>query len=329
MLKCVSVTLLKKLEGMDVLQVNLSDGTSPLWFYDYAKALEFVDKEVIVNTRSDMYEGNIVTVINTFVMPSVVNTVEKHENIRLFCEQDDNLSNLSFNEIGDGETKNNCLFYCVAQDRKTSDKSTWSEYIIRDKSLRTMKLRIFNDENPNAELAGKYCMAALTKTKFGLQTSTIVPTSGECPRNKEIDIAKEFVQTYFMQDEHAKAFMDGTGYIGKLENVIDYEQGYKLVRLAMELSMCEQLYNVTNNVDIKLIEHALLTSHAYCCTEMSFSPEVRNIILTMRCKWPNVPKLVAMHDPGAVDSRPEEYDIFLSIKSVVDRILENKKSYKA
>lgn len=329
MLKCLSITLVEKLDTMDVLKVQLSDGTEPYWFYSEAKAMEFVGHEVIVSVRDDMYRGNIISVINTFVMPSKVNTIEKHDTMKLFCDQEDNYSNLSFNEIQDGETKNNCIFYCVSQELKTSEKAVWSEYIIRDKSMRTMTLRVFDGDNPNANLAGGYCMAALTKNKYGLQASMITPASGECPRNPEIDIAKEFVLNYFATDTYANSFMNATDYINKLENAIDYEKGYRIVRLAMELSLCEQLSNITNSVDVTLISYALLTSHAFCCTEIGVSNEVRNIILTMRCKWPQTQKLMSMHDTGEVINRPDEYDVFRSIKSMVDKILENKKSYKA
>lgn len=324
---CNAIDLVEKLSDVDVLKVTLSDGTTPYWFYNYSRSLEYVDKEVIVSTRNDMYHGNMVEVINTFVMPSKVNVVEKHENIRLFCDGEDNFASLSFNEIQEGETKPCCLFYCVAQTPKSSAQSTWVEYIVRDKTLRTMKLRVFDSDNPNAELAGHYCMASLTKSKYGLQTREIAPANGECPRNPEIDIAKEFVMNYFESDMVAMSFMRDLNFITKMETVVDYEAGYGLVRLAMELSMCEQLHNVTNSIDIKLIEHALLASYAHNCSELPFSPELRNVVLAMRTKWPNSSKLVAMIDPGAVEVRPGEYAIFNGIRSMVNAILEEKKSY--
>lgn len=328
MLICNAIDLVEKLNDMDVMKVTLSDGTTPYWFYNYGRSLEYVGKEVIVSTRNDMYHGNLVQVINTFVMPSKVNVVEAHENIKLFCDGEDNFANLSFNEIQDGETKPTCIFYCVAQAPKSSAQSTWVEYIVRDKTLRTMKLRVFDSENPNAELAGNYCMAALTRTKYGLQTKLILPANGECPRNPEIDIAKNFVMDYFGSDAVAMSFMQDTDLISKMDTVVDYEAGYGIVRMAMELSMCEQLYNVTNSIDIKLIEHAILASYAHNCTELPFSPELRNVVLAMRCKWPNSSKLVAMIDPGSVEVRPNEYSIFTGIRNMVHAILEEKKSYK-
>ena len=328
MLICNSIDFIEKLANLDVLKVNLSDGTSPYWFYDYNRSLEFVGKEVIVSTRNDMYHGNMVDVINTFVMPSKVNTIERHENIKLFCDGEDNFSNLSFNEIQEGETKPSCLFYCVAQAPKSSAQSTWVEYIVRDRTLRTMKLRVFDSDNPNAELAGHYCMASLTRSKYGLQTRMIAPANGECPRNPEIDIAKEFVTHYFEADAVAMTFMRDLNFIAKMESVVDYEAGYGLVRLAMELSMCEQLYNVTNSIDVKLVEHALLASYANNCSDLPFSDELRNVVLAMRAKWPNSAKLVAMIDPGTVEARPGEYEIYLGIRNMVNAILEEKKSYK-
>lgn len=325
---CNAITKVEALNGMDVLLVAFDDGTSAYWFYNEALALEFLNKEVIVTFRNDMYKGNVVSVINTFVQPSKVNTVDKRNNIKLFVDQTDNLSNLSFNDIAVGETKVGCLFYCVACQVKSSDKSVWVEMRIRDKSLRVATLRIFNPEQMPGNLAGKYCQASLTKSEYGFQTKSVYEATGECPRNAEIDIARDYVKSYFATDVQANAFMDAVNFMDKMEDVIDYEPGYGLVRMAMELSMCEQLYNVTNSLDVKLMEHAILTSRAHYCTNMQFSEEVRNVILTIRCKWPNVTKLVAMLDPGSVESRPDEFAVLCRIRETVATILEKKKEYK-
>lgn len=325
---CTSITKLETLSGMDVLNVSFDDGTTALWFYSEALALEYVGKEVIVSLRNDMYKGNIVPVINTFVMPSKVNLIEKKDNVRLFCDQEDNLANLSFNEIAVGETKVGCIYYCVSSSIKSSDKSVWMEALIRDKNLRVAKLRIFNPENVHGSIAGSYCQSSLTRSEYGMQTKEVFEASGECPRNAEIDIAKDYVTNYFAEDTHATEFMNGIGFINKMENVIDYEKGYGLVRLAMELSMCEQMYNITNAFDIKLLEHAILTSYAHCCTEMAFSPETCNVIMAIRNKWPNNVKLISMLDPGSVENRPDEYDVMQRIKATVNTIIEKKKEYK-
>lgn len=325
---CNSITKVETLNDMDVLLVTFDDGSSAYWFYNEALAMEFLNKEVIVSFRNDMYKGSKVSVINTFVQPSKVNVVEKRSNIRLFVDQEDNLSNLSFNDLANGETKVGCLFYCVACQKKTSEKSVWVEMKIRDKSLRVATLRVFNPENIPESLAGKYCQASLTKSEYGFQTKAVFEATGECPRNAEIEIAREYIKSYFADDVQANAFMTSTEFMDKMESVIDYEPGYGLVRMAMELSMCEQLYNITNTLDVKLMEHTVLTSRAHYCTHMQFSDEVTNVILTIRCKWPNATKLVAMLDPGNVENRPDEYSVLCRIQETVNTILEKKKEYK-
>lgn len=325
---CVSVTKIEQLNDMDVLLVGFDDGTTAYWFYNEALAMDFLNKEVVVSFRNDMYKGNIVSVINTFVQPSKVNVVDRRENVRLFVEQEDNQSNLSFNDMVDGETKTGCLYYCVASQLKTSDKSVWLEMRIRDKSMRIATLRVFNPTTDAQNLAGKYCQSSLTRSVYGFQTKEVFEATGECPRNPEIDIAKDFVTSYFADDVSANAFMTAVDFMNKMEQVIDYEPGYGLVRMAMELSMCEQLYNVTNSLDVKLMEYAILTSRAHYCTNMQFSDEVCNVILTIRCKWPNAVKLVAMLDPGTIETRPDEYAVLCRIRDTVSTILEKKKEYK-
>lgn len=325
---CISITKVETLNDMDVLSVGFDDGTTAYWFYNEALAMDFLNKEVIVSFRNDMYKGNIVPVINTFVQPSRVNVVERHDNVRLFVDQEDNLSNLSFNDMVEGETKSGCLYYCVSCQLKTSDKSVWLEMLIRDRSMRIATLRVFSPENNAQNLAGKYCQSSLTKSVYGFQTKEVFEATGECPRNPEIDIAKDFIMSYFTSDVPANTFMTAVDFMSKMEQVIDYEPGYGLVRMAMELSMCEQLYNVTNSLDVKLMEYAILTSRAHYCTNMQFSDETCNVILTIRCKWPNAVKLVAMLDPGNVEARPDEYAVLCSIRETVNTILEKKKEYK-
>lgn len=325
---CKSVAKVEELNGMDVLLVKFDDDTTAYWFYREALALEYVNQPVVVSFRNDMYKGSVVSVINTLVMPTKVNVIEKHEGIRLFCDQEDNLSNLSFNEIANGETKVGCIFYCVACTTKTSAKSVWVEMKIRDKSLRVATLRVFDPEGVAKDLTGSYCMSALTKNEYGFQTKQVLEATGTCPRNVEIDIAKEYIQSYFVANAPAIAFMETHDFINQMENVVDYERGYGLVRMAMELSMCEQLYNITNSLDIQVMEYAVLVSRSHYCTNMQFSAEVNNVILTIRCKWPNAVKLIAMIDPGAVENRPDEYAVLRNIQETVNTILEKKKEYK-
>lgn len=325
---CTSITKLEALEGMDVLLVRFDDGTEAHWFYNEALALEYVNQSVIVSFRNDMYKGNVVRTINTFTMPSKVNVVERRDNIKLFSDQEDNLSNLSFNDLKNGETKTGCLFYCISYQSKTSEKAVWVEMKIRDRSLRVATLRVFDSDGATTDLTGSYCMAALTKSEYGFQTKKVVAANGTCPRNVEIDIAKSYLETYFTGDTPAIAFIEAMDLFHKMEDVVDYERGYGLVRMAMELSMCEQMYNITNSLDIKLMEYAILASRAHYCTNMQFSDDVANIIMTIRCKWPDVTRLVAMLDPGEVERRPDEYAVLCRVRDTVSTILEKKKEYK-
>lgn len=324
---CKSVNKVETVDQVDILKVIVDD-TEAYWFYDYTEALKFVDKEVIVSYRKDFYKGAMVTAINTIAVPNVVNVLDKHVTLKLYADVEDNQSNLSFNEIELGQSRDGCIFYCCAQTRQASARADWIELIIRDKSFRIAKLRIFSPDNI-PQLEGKYCIATLKRTQYGLQSDLISPTSAEVAPNPEIDIAEEYIKQFFADDAEATNFISNNDLLNAMRSHLDYEKGYALVRLAMELCMCEQLYNITKDIDVRVMTHALLVSYGFVVTpNLPVSKEMANVMLTMRSKWSKMPLLISIIDPGDLEKPPMEKDLFNRIKVMVSSIIDSRKQFR-
>lgn len=323
---CESVVLLEHAGAVDVMEVVV-DGVKSLWFYDYSKGIEFAGKEVIVTYRDDFYQGKQVKAVNTLAVPNIVNVLEKHTTLRLYNDKEDNHSNLSFNEIPMNQTLDGCEFFVCSQENMASTSSNWIELRIRDKMFRVLTLRIFDGVADN--LVGRYCRGSLRRTKYGLQSDMLVPIDGECTPNEEITIAQEYIMQYFANDPAAMDFINKFNLIECMKKYIDYEPGYALVRLAMELCMTEQLINVTNTIDVQVLSQALLASYGFTVSSNApFSHETNSVFRATNCKWPKFSALIGILDTGTVEKETPERDMFGRIRSMVDAIIQAKKTYR-
>ncbi len=321
---CTNVKRIESLADTDVLEVTIDDTETALWIYPMTDAIQYVGKEVIVSYRNDMYKGNVRQFINTFVEPCKVSVLDRKEGIRLYAEFVDNYSNISFHDIGIGETKNGCIVYCVSQRFETSERAVWITLTVRDKLFRVSRLRLFNYD-VKADFTGKYVMCAITRNEYGLRTDMIAPAQGECPDNYEISIAHDYVLSYFADDDTAKALLNGSGLLHKLQEHMDIEKGYLLVRLAVELSLCDSLYNVTNSVDIEAISHTLLADKLFVLKPQSkLSSDARNIILASGVKWKNAVVVMGLLD-GSSDLELPERAVYYGIKAMAESVIRANK----
>ena len=308
----------------DLLLVTIDNTVEAYWFYDYARSLEFVDKEVIVDYRDDIYKGDMRRFINTFVRPNVISTLDRKEGFKLYCEQEDNNANLSFNEIAEGENRMGCIVFCVSCEFKSSANAVWQELLIRDKSMHVAKLRCFDYDNTEADFAGKYILTSLARSKFGFQTDLIKPIQGECPENPEIALASQYILNYFADDAIAMDFITKTSFIDFMKEHVDFELGYGLMRLAMELSMCDTLNNIARDLDVKSIGHILLMNYAHVTRSSVLSPAINNIFIAQQYQWPNRKLVVTALDKEKEVKSPES-TVVNSIRETVDNILKVRK----
>lgn len=321
---CTSITAVGKVNGTDVLKVIIDNEISAYWFFNYADSLAYVGKEVIVDYRKDVYNGELVDFINTFIIPNTVHTLDKEDNIKLYIDQEDNFSNISFSDIADSETRGGCIVFCTAQEFKSSTKAVWMECIIRDRSMHTAVLRLFDYENASADFAGKYIVTELTRSKYGFTTDFIGPVDGKCPPNPEIELGKKFILNYFKDDAVSLDYINKTNVLEFLEELVDYEKGYGLMRLAMELAMVDSMGNITKDVDLSAIGRALLAKRGHISRNSVLSECYNNLALANKFMWDNRKLVMQLLDVN-IDEHPKEYVIMNNIVNTVSGILEVRK----
>lgn len=327
-MKCTGISKVDCVNGTDVLLVTIDDCEESYWFYSYTEALKYLNKDVIVEYRQDIYKGALHRFIATFVLPVVVTTLDRREGFKLFIDQVDNYSNVSFNDVAIGETLYDARVFCVKSEYKSSANAVWLEMLIRDKSMHVGKLRLFDYDRKDADFTGRYILTELSRNKYGFQTAGSVVDMGlDCKPNPEIELAKQFISTFFAGDTAATSYIDRVNLIEKMRVFIDYEAGYGLMRLAMELSMTEMLYNITNEVDVKAITHALLASYGYVVRDSKLSKSVNNVMLALRTTWDSYDLVIQLLDESLED-KPCEAQIMHDIRQTVDSILRIRKGLK-
>lgn len=324
MSKCTGITLLETITAGDVLNVTIDDTTEALWIYNYAEAMKYVGQEVIVDYRRDIYKGVERQFIATIVIPTVVQTLDKKDNIKLYCDQTDNFSNVSFSEIGNLETKPGCIVYCVKSEFKTSNKAIWQELLIRDRSMHTATLRVFDWENAKVDFSGCYVMTSLTRSQYGFQSDFVTKANGTVPPNPEIEIARNFIMNYFLDDAEAQAYLSKYNLLSFMEEAIDYEKGYGLMRLAMELSIVDNMSNMSKDVDNRAIGEALLAKRGWMARNSILSHTVNNVSLASSINWKNKELVLRLLDIESEDS-PSEYAVMKNVENTVDSLLQIRK----
>lgn len=314
-------------DGTDVLKVTIDDTIEALWCYSYADALQFLNQEVIVEYFLNIYEGTPQQFIKSFIVPRNINVIEKQTTHKLFTNDEDNASNVEFRDIDPGVTQSACIVFCVSQEVKSSPNAIWVELRIRDKTRRVSTTKIFDVESTKIDFTGKYVLLDLTNNPpYGFRTQQAVPYNGAESVNPEITVAKEFVSNFFINDPVANTYISSTKLLDKLDEAIDYEKGYAVVRLAQELCLAEQLYNMTQDINVSAIIHAILASYGHYTVDNILSADTRNILVALNYKWPDSAIFYGLLDK--VDCPPQEYTIYRNIKNTVNDILITHKEVK-
>lgn len=325
-MKCTDITKVDNLpEVGDLLKVTFDDGAEALWFYPQAESLQYVNQEVYVEFRQDIYRGELKQFIATLVIPRVIQTLDKHESFKLYIDQRDEYSNVSFREMKIGETMYGAKVFCVKNEYKTSSRAVWMEMLIRDMFMHVATLRIFDPTSTEIDFAGRYIFANITKTAYGFQTKDkIADLNIDSTPNAEVALAEEFIKNYFADDAAALQYMNRTNIIQSMKALIDYEPGYALMRLAMHLSIIESMDNVSNDVDLRAISDAMLCSYGYCTRTSIMSHSFINVSLAANDSWKNRNLVLQLLD-DALEEKPKEFEVYRSVVDLVNTILEIRK----
>lgn len=330
MFKCVSITKIGNVQSSDVLKVSLVDESQKqeeeaLWFYEEAEAVKYVGHEVIVDFRQEVYNGSLCKTINTFTVPTQINTINAEQDFKLYTDAEDNFATISFNDLSEGEELPNAILYCVKQEVKSSQKATWLSLTVRDRMFHVKTLRLFAYDREN-DFTGRYVYCSpLISTKYGLQTEVIKDVDGEVPVNPEIDLARKYIQNFFNDRPFILDTINKFELFEAMSDIVDYELGYKVVRLATQLSLTQTLSNITNSMDVKSIQEAFIAEALALTNKTSIlSPQVLSCVYASKLQWTDKAKVIRIIDISTEDV-PDERAVFQTIKTLADLIIKNKK----
>ena len=323
---CNSITLIKSTPNGDLLDVLIDNDKHAYWFYKYADALQYIGQEVIVSYRKDIFEGEMHDFINTFTIPTKVAVLDREDNPKLFCDIEDNASNISFNGIADGEHVPGCIFYCINQQYKSSPKADWLEITVRDKLMHIATLRIFSTENRDVDFTGYYAMAELYRNSYGLSSEFISRLDNNgVAANPEIALAEKYIINYCAKDEVLNNYVQKTDLIRHIKEHMDFEPGYSLVRMAMELDMCSAMNNITKDIDLTTLGRVIVLSYGHLTKNNKYlSDSFLNTATALNFPFEDKKTILECLDE-ALEVRPPEAQVYMNIKNTVNTLLNIRK----
>lgn len=328
---CTSIVKMKEIsEDTDILRVEIDNDIKAYMIFNYAESLMFLNEEVIVSYRKDIYEGKIETFINTLTIPVKVTTLDKDTSIKLYTNQSDNNSNVSFMDLAPGSNMLGAIMYCIASSYESSDRAVWMELKVRDRAGRVAKLRLFDPEIGVAKFDGMYIKANIKRNDYGLSTKEIRPMDLEFPPNPEVQIARTYIENYFANDQDMSTLFQRTKLLDHMQDYIELELGYALIRAAIQLDILAELRNVFNEVDFKAISYAIMMQYGYItkASLVQYSASLRAITFSMQQNLPvDVASLVLMIlDEGDPEGKivPEKA-IFKKVLNLANEIIKVKK----
>ena len=326
MTKCTSVVLIEHLnKDDDLLEITIDDMVKSYMVAKYGDILKYIDQDVIVTYRKDIYKGMLCQFIDTVTVPTRVATLDREDNVKLYVEQEDNFSNVCFADLQEGETKLNAEMYCVSHTYNSSPNAVWAELVVRDKSMRLAKIRLFDYDYNKYNYSGRYIRADIQKSKYGLTSKYIEPLEENSSVNPEVAIARQYVLSVFKEDEEIMNAITENNLLDCIADVIDLEKGYALVRVAQELALACELSNITNSVDVELIKRVILLSYSYALSPTSsYSKKFCSMVSVSKMKLSDKQRIMLLLDDGN-DAELKERYVIEDIRKTVDTIVSIKK----
>jgi hypothetical protein len=323
---CTAIELLEAINDQtSILKVTIDDNVTALMLMDYTDALKFLNQEVVYSLRKDVYKQEVVNFIATLTRPVSVNTYDKTDSVKLFCEASDSNSNVSFSDIEEGETISNAVVYCADQLFESSEKAFWCKLTIVDRGRHIASLRLFDPDTRTAKFKGVYVKCDLRKSKYGFTANVITPITGQYPINPEVELAESVIRNIFADDADISAVIENTKLFERMRAYIDYEPGYIAVRTAMELALAAEMGNLVEHIDLQVIKQALLFSKWFIfAPDSKYSHTVINITKSSNFKFNKKAETLLLLDEAG-DYATKEKAVYNEIVRLVDIAIKTKK----
>lgn len=326
-MKLTKVTLEKKLEGgLDVCLLEFDGGKDTAYIiYEYNNMLQYLEGNVIATFRNDLYEGRVAKFVNTIARVGVIETLAREDNFKLCIDRVDNHSNIAFVDIRDGSTIRDAVVYVVDVRFDSSARATWCDLTVQDRERRIATVRVFNPSITDDSLKNRYVRCDLRRNKYGLSTESLTTVDATFTHSPEVTVAAKFVEQTFADDEEMLHVLEEANFIQVARHHVAEEPGYLLVRLAMELDLCNESANLTNDANIDIVRKALVLSKFYVLNTTSvLDHDIISYAMASRYKYSGYKEVLVLLFSGD-ESMSKERALYKAITAAADALVRIKK----
>lgn len=318
---------------MSIMDVEFYDGSVAKYVSSYTSALNFLDKDVIVELRDDLFQGKVCKYIAQLTLTSVTSTLSREKDIKLYSEQTGEIfSTIAFEDIPDSGVLGAILF-CTNVKLEKSDRSTWFRFTCLDRNRKSCNVRLFDPIRDTADFIGRYVSMDIRKGNIDYIARKVSIESGRAPEaNPEIRIAKSFIFDVVKDYPDITEFLNKSqllDYIEKYNLDEDIEPGYELVRLAIELEQIRNLKNVTKEIDIHAMMKKSLLDRGYCISDNETtvkSKELQNIYEAIKLNAIGSKMEMHLIDPNTTINTAE-INLIKDFRSIANTIAKVNRTY--
>lgn len=329
-----SVKELEKVsKDMSIIDIEFYDNSIAKYVSSYSSALSFIDKDVIVELRDDIFKGQVCKYISQLTMTSVTTTLTKEQDLKLYSEETGEIfSTIAFEDIPDSGVMGAILF-CTNVQYQKSDKSTWFKFTCLDRNRKSCNVRLFDPIRDTANFIGRYLSMDIRKGNIDYIARKVSIQPGIAPEaNPEIRIAKAFIFDVVKEYEDIVNFLNTSqilDYVEKYNLEEDIEPGYEMVRLAIELEQIRNLKNVTKEVDIHAMMKKVLLDRGYCISDNETtvkSKALQNIYEAIKLNAIDSKMVMHLIDPDT-KLNTAEINLIKDFRSIANTIAKVNRTY--
>ena len=320
--KILKITLVRHIqEDLDQCEVEF-ENMAVFAFYPYAELNVFAGKEVEYVLRKDMVEGSIALVISEITIVDAIHTVEaSNSKVKLITDSKRVMSTFDSKAVVVGNFYLREKFIILSCEHRSSQRAKWVDFTCVDKNSKTFYLRMFSDDNPEY-YCKKLVSADIHATKYGLQTERINSYDQPLETSPEVALSMRLAQEYIENDNELLEFTKKVDYLKKLSEVVDYEIGIPVVRIAVMLLNFEAADNYMSGYDkTTLIRGIILSQLHRLPSAHTYTDDVKAILFLRQSKVLGVDDALIALLTG-MDDGSSTCRIYSAIKAYSDKMME-------
>lgn len=329
--KVEKVTFVKKIaENLDQCELQIDFDILTI-FYDATELMQFSGKDVLYTVRPDVVDGEQKLVICELAMLTTVQTVQSTENIKLIPEGTSRtICNFDSRNARFGQYYPNVVGLLSKFTFGSSQKAKWFDCTMIDINSKEYMVKMFTSGSTPEEMEavlnpmiGRYVNFDMEYTRYGFQTTELIPLPQDVEESPEVVVAKEVIQTLINNDPALTEYNSRYGFINTVSSVIDGEPGYGLVRMASELYMINAVDNISTELDIRAMKRAVICSRGYMLPHKTdWSKPMLNTTKLMQIPELKTDKELMLILDALSDEEPSPTKLtYIEIRGLVDNII--------